>query len=338
MSAQADKPYDATPTRRERARREGNVTRSNEIVVIAAFGGAALATASIVPFLGTAAAHMIRVVARDPAPRPRPEFLVTLAIAYLPIVAAATSATLAHAVQAGGLRAVGIRVDVARLNPKTGFARMFGGEAVIGALRATLTLGLVSAALVPLFTTLIAHAALARGTFAAAAAAWNAAGRAAIAALIVGAVFACADYALARRRWLRGLKMSLDELKRDRKENDGDPQTRSRRTTMHRALVRGTLARVREASFLVVNPTHIAIAIRYAPPAVAVPEILVRAAGDAALRARTLARDARIPVVENVALARALFADGDAGRAIPRDTYVAVAQVIAELNRAGLLT
>ena len=106
---------------------------------------------------------------------------------------------------------------------------------------------------------------------------------------------------------------------------------------MHRALVRGTTARTREASFVVVNPTHVAVAIRYAPPAVPVPEILVRAADEAALRVREIARASRIPIVENIALARSLYASGSASAPIPRDAYVAVAQVIAELDRAGLL-
>jgi flagellar biosynthetic protein FlhB len=146
------------------------------------------------------------------------------------------------------------------------------------------------------------------------------------------------DYVLARRRWLRGMKMSFEELKRDAKENDGDPQTRARRKSAHRALARGAIGRTREASFVVVNPTHVAVAMRYAPPAIPVPEILVRAVDDAALRVRSIAREHGIPVVEDVALARLLYAEGESGRAIPPDAYVAVAQIVAALARDGLLS
>ncbi len=93
-----------------------------------------------------------------------------------------------------------------------------------------------------------------------------------LAAFAVGAVFAVADYALARRRWLRGLRMSLDEIKRDAKENEGDPQARARaqdRSSLDRRAARS--ARTREASFVVVNPKHVAVALRYAPPEVPVP-------------------------------------------------------------------
>ena len=101
--------------------------------------------------------------------------------------------------------------------------------------------------------------------------------------------------------------------------------------------MRGGIGRTREASFLAVNPTHIAIALRYAPPAVPVPEILVRASDAVALEVRTIADRARIPVVEDVALARLLWRTGEAGWPIPADSFVAVATAIAALIRAGVL-
>jgi flagellar biosynthesis protein FlhB len=332
----AEKPFDATPMRRERARREGNVARSTEAAAVAAFAAAAGTLALVLPALAAATAHLTRAATRETGGFPA-AFTGVIALACAPMVAAALAALAIQLAQSGGLHVVGVKVDLGRLHPKKGLARMLGGEAIVAGLRSTLTLAIVAAALVPVLVESVTRAALAAGPSGAASSAWNAIERAAGAAIVTGALFAGADYALARRRWLRGLKMSLEELKRDRKENDGDPHTRARRSSLHRTLVRGAIARTREASFVVVNPTHIAIAIRYAPPEVPVPEILVRAADEAALRVREIARAARIPLVENVALARALFAGGAAGRPIPRDAYVAVAYVIAELGRAGLL-
>jgi len=333
----AEKPFDATPARRERARREGNVARSTEAAAVAAFAAGTLGLALVMSALGSAIAQLIRTAAGETSGVP-PTFGGVIALACVPMVAAAAAALTIQLAQSGGIHVTGIKVDLGRLHPKTGLARMLGGEAVVAGLRSTVTLAIVAAVLVPVLAELVTRAALVAGPIGAASSGWNAIERAASAAIVTGALFAGADYALARRRWLRGLKMSLEELKRDRKENDGDPHTRARRSSMHRALVRGAIARTREASFVVVNPTHIAIAIRYAPPEVPVPEILVRAVDEAALRVREIARAARIPLVENVALARALFASGSAGRPIPRDAYVAVAHVIAELGRAGLLT
>ena len=83
------------------------------------------------------------------------------------------------------------------------------------------------------------------------------------------------------------------------------------------------------------NPDHVAVALEYRPPAVAVPRVLVRALDDAALEVRTLARAHGVPIVENVALARALYRDARAGEPIPHAHYVAVAEVVAALLRAG---
>jgi type III secretion protein U len=156
-------------------------------------------------------------------------------------------------------------------------------------------------------------------------------------AVAAGALFAAADYALVRRRWLRSIKMTFDEVKRDAKEQDGDPHAKSRRRQLHRTLVRGGVARTREASFVIANPTHIAIAIRYAPPAVPVPEIVCRARDTLALEVRAIAERAGIPVVADVALARWLWRTGESGRPIPAETFVAVAMTIAALVRAGVL-
>ena len=169
------------------------------------------------------------------------------------------------------------------------------------------------------------------------AAAWSAAARAVAAACAVGCGFGLVELLAARKSWLQRLRMSFAEYKRDLKEQDGDPQVRGRRRALHRSLSRGDLRRVKEAAFVVTNPTHIAVALAYGPPEEPVPRVLVSAADDLAARVRDLARDAGVPLVENVALARALFADARVGETIPNALYVAVAEVVAALARGGAL-
>ena len=230
------------------------------------------------------------------------------------------------------------KLQLTRLNPVAGIKRMVGAEAAVAAARAVVAFAVAALATWPLGVEIFARAMTLSGTGAFGVLVVDGAERACFSAIAVGACFALADYAVVRRRWLRDLKMTLEEVRRDQKENDGDPHTRSRRKALHRTLVRGSIARTKDASFVVVNPTHIAIAVRYAPPDVAVPEILVRAADEAALSVKALAGAHGIPIIENVALARALYAQGEAGRAIPTDTFVAVARVIAELVRSGAIT
>jgi flagellar biosynthesis protein FlhB len=339
MSAdKAQKNFDATPARKQKARREGNVARSSEVAGIAAFAGAALAAFAVLPALGTAAAGALRAVATRPDPlRPPAELAAVLALCLAPACGASAGAAAAGLLQTGGLRVTVPKWQLARLDPGAGLKRMFGGEALVGALRALVAFCALTTALWPTIGGLIACATTLGGGAAFGALALGAAQTACGTAISVGAVFAVADYAFVRRRWLRDLKMTFEEIRRDQKETDGDPGARSRRKTLHRNLVRGSIARAKEASFVVVNPTHIAVAIRYAPPDVPVPHILVRAVDDGAQAVKLIARRHAIPIVENVALARALYARGEAGRAIPSPTFVAVARVIAALVTEGVL-
>ena len=338
MSDSGDKRYDATPSRRQRARRDGNVARSGELTSLAAFGAATLAAAVTVPVAAGAAFAALRDTATHPVEPIVSPAVASIALAALvPAFAAACAASAVALAQGGGLHVTGVHADLKRLNVVAGLKRMFGGEALVGVVRAALAFGAALLAMLPLAADVVGAGAVVRAPGGAASLVASAALRACCAALAAGAVFAVADYALARRRWLRGLKMSFEELKRDAKENDGDPQVRARRKSAYRAVVRGAIGRTREASFVVVNPAHVAVAIRYAPPQVPVPQILVRALDDAALRVKSIARRHGIPVVEDVALARLLFAHGESGRAIPPETYVAVAQIIASLAREGVL-
>jgi flagellar biosynthesis protein FlhB len=339
MSAGADgRSFEATPARKARALREGNIARSSEAGGITAFACSTMVAVSVLPFVGNAWTSALQQVARRPvAAAPASSLACIAALALAPAAAAALGSACVQLAQAGGLRVRMPKPSFAGLNPVAGLKRMLGGEAIVASLRACAAFALACAAVVPLAPELAARSGALSTAVGVAELAASGAQRALWSAIAVGALFAIADYALARRRWLRGLRMTLDELKRDHKEQDGDPQTRSRRRTLHRALVRGAVARTKDASFVVVNPTHVAIAVKYAPPEVPVPEILVRAADDAALEVKRLARMHAIPIVENVPLARALYAAGEAGRPIPSATYVAVARVIAELAREGVL-
>jgi flagellar biosynthesis protein FlhB len=337
MSAAGDKRFDPTPTRKEHAVREGNVARSAELGGVASFGAAALAATAATPLACGAAMAALRDISAHPLDGTPLAALATVALAaFAPAAAAAVAGVAVGLAQAGGLRVTAPKLDLKRLDPFSGLKRMLGADAAIGAARASLAFAAALAALLPLGRDVLGAATSLASPAAAAALVGQAALRAIGCALAVGAAFALADYALARKRWAKGLRMSFDELKREAKENEGDPQAKARRKSAHRAIVRGAIGRTREASFVVVNPTHVAVALRYAPPAVPVPEVLVRALDESALAVKALAREHGIPIVEDVALARLLYAQGESGRAIPPEAYVAVAQVVASLAHAGL--
>lgn len=336
MSSAGDKQFDATPSRIAKARREGNVARSQEAAANAAFIAGALAVIAFATHLGGLAQHAIALAARGIVPWRE---CIAIALCGLGAAAAAAGAGACVAlVQNGGVHVAPVSLKFDRLNPVEGLKRMLSRETLLHALRAAAAFVIAACAIVPALRDICVTAVSSGAPQRVAAAAWSGAQHVVFAAAAVGGAFAIAEYGTARRAWLEKLKMSWDELKREIKEHDGDPFTRGRRRALHRSFARGAIAKVKEASFVVVNPTHVAVAMQYRPPEIPVPLVLVRAADAAAVRVRELARESGIPIIEDVPLARALYRDAEAGAPIPHNYYVAVAEIVAALSRAGALS
>jgi flagellar biosynthesis protein FlhB len=147
-------------------------------------------------------------------------------------------------------------------------------------------------------------------------------------------VFAGADFALTRWRYRKRHMMTKDELKREMKDDEGDPLLRGARKRRHRELVRrNALHETRRADALVVNPTHIAIAIRYRKDEGAAPRVLAKGKGVLAEAMREAARSATVPIIQDIPLARLLYKKVKVGAPVPADTYKAVAAVLAVVFR-----
>jgi flagellar biosynthesis protein FlhB len=152
--------------------------------------------------------------------------------------------------------------------------------------------------------------------------------------LSVVALLAGVDFALTRYRYKKRMKMTKGELKRDNREEEGDPMIRARRRRKHRELAKGLVRlEVPRADALVVNPTHIAIAIRYQPGEDAAPRVTAKGKGQLAEIMRDLARMHGIPIVEDIPLARLLYRRVKVGRCVPMETFKAVAAVLAYVYR-----
>jgi flagellar biosynthetic protein FlhB len=335
VSEDGEKPFDAPPSRIAKARREGNVPRAQEFGANCSFVAAALAAIAVAPTIGgLARAGLVEATHGTP---PLRASAMLVAFAFVPMCVAAASGLLGGLVQSGGLIFAAVSVKFERLQPVEGIKRMLSRETATHGARALVAFALASAAMLPSLRDLVQASGVAPAPRSIAAIAWGGAQHVVFAAAAVGLIFAFAEYGVARRSWLRKLRMSLAELKRELKESDGDPLARSRRKALHRSLVRGALARVKDASFVVVNPTHVAVALEYRPPAVPIPTVVVRAADEMALRVRELAAEHRVPVIEQVSLARGLYRDTRVGEPITHEHYVAVAEIVASLIRSGVL-
>jgi len=148
------------------------------------------------------------------------------------------------------------------------------------------------------------------------------------------AFLAGVDFAVTRYRYRKKMKMSKDEAKRDHREESGDPMIRMRRRRKHRELAKGQVkVEVPRADALVVNPTHIAIAIRYRPGEDQAPRVTAKGKGQLAEIMRDLARENGIPIVEDIPLARLLYRRVKVGRCVPMETFKAVAAILAYVYR-----
>lgn len=158
--------------------------------------------------------------------------------------------------------------------------------------------------------------------------------RGSVKVLTVMAFWAGVDLALQRRRFTKQMKMTKEEAKREYREEDGDPMMKGRRRRKHRELSKGRAQKeVPRADALVVNPTHIAIAIRYRPGESAAPQVTAKGKGQLAEFMRDLARENGIPIVENIPLARLLYRRVKVGKSVPAETYKAVAAILAYVYR-----
>lgn len=146
--------------------------------------------------------------------------------------------------------------------------------------------------------------------------------------------FGGADFALSRWRHRRRHMMTKEELKREMKEEEGDPLLKGARKRRHRELVKkSAIAEARRADALVVNPTHIAIAIRYRKDEGAAPRVLAKGKGVLAEAMRESARGAGVPIVQDIPLARLLYRKVKVGGQVPAETYKAVAAILAWVYR-----
>jgi flagellar biosynthetic protein FlhB len=137
------------------------------------------------------------------------------------------------------------------------------------------------------------------------------------------------DYLFTRWEMEQKMKMTKQELKEEFKESEGDPQLKARVRSVQQQMARKRMmSEVPKADVIITNPTHLSIAISYVREEMDAPKIIAKGADHLALRIREIARENKIPVVENVAVARALY-KREIGEVIPDEMFKAVAEILA---------
>jgi len=148
-------------------------------------------------------------------------------------------------------------------------------------------------------------------------------------------IIAAFDYFLQYQQHMKGLRMSKDEIKRERKQQDGDPVIKQERKRLGREMATAApRERVSAANLMVVNPTHYAVAIRYAPLEHPLPRVVAKGLDEHALELRRLAAEAAVPIVGNPPVARRLF-KVDVDAPIPPELFETVAALLRWVDAIG---
>ncbi len=252
-------------------------------------------------------------------------------------LAAAVTAVAANFGQVGWVFAPqALQMNWGRLNPANGMKRLVPSQAgvdVLKALLAVITLGAIGwqlgIALTRQASELVNMAPTALGVRA-----WDVTWRLIARAGLALLIFAAADYAVQRWRTMTSLKMTKQEVKDEARSNEGSPEIKSRVRRIQREMARKRmLTAVKRATVVIANPTHVSVALEYRRDTMAAPVVLAKGQDHLALRIRAIARENGVPIVENIALARALYKTADVGDMIPASLFGAIAEVLAYLVR-----
>lgn len=344
-SDQEDRTEAATPRRQEQAREEGRVPISREVAAFAGLGAGCLILILTAPKSLERLAMALRVfLARAHAMDVSDGGGIALRQACQAALAAAGPLVLGVLLAGAGsillqtgflLNLTALMPDPSRLSPMAGLRRLLGIDSLMEAVKSIAKIGAIGTAIwfvlsedlhrfattplpdPPVLVQMIGHGVI----------------RMLLAGLAIQAVIAGVDLFWVRFRHLRGLRMSRVDIRDEAKESEGDPKikARIRQIRMQRAR-RRMLAAVPQATVIVTNPTHYAIALAYDRATNAAPRVLAKGVDSMAARIRESAQAHGIPLVANPPLARALYRvelDAD----IPAEHFQAVAEIIAYVWR-----
>ncbi|GIW07812.1 MAG: flagellar biosynthetic protein FlhB [Dehalococcoidia bacterium] len=337
----------ATPKRRQEARREGQVGKSIDVTVATALlGGLVILQAvggSFLPSLsGIFRESLAAATTRELTTAHLQPFGWSVGMQAFTLVAPVMLGVVAITLIAGvgqvGLlfSTKAVTPQLSRLNPLTGLQRLVSPRGLVELVKSVAKIVLIGA---------VAYSVLAANQLQIVAliAVPPAAAAAAIAAIGAEIAFKCGlaylalsalDYFYQRFEFEKSIRMSKDEIKQELKQQEGNPEIKARVKRIQRQMATSRMmAKVPKAAVVVTNPTHYAVALAYDSIADPAPRVVAKGVDLIALQIKRIAAEHDVPCVENVSLARTLYATVELDEAIPSELYQAVAEVLAYIYR-----
>lgn len=338
MAEAQERTEDPTGKREGEFKKRGDIPKSPELSFALSFmAGLCLLGTFLPQMAGKLASFWRDIFAMMARPETDPWTVLTSAsIVFLsatgPFLGASAGLALVFGAVPSGIPMVELKLDFSRLDPVGGFGRLWKPEMAVELLKSFLKLGVIGWALWAemrndweglLAMTAYSPADIAGGMLKALSGlAWKAA--------VISLAFGALDLVYKTRLLKKRMKMTKEEVKEERKQLDGNPLIKGKIKAMMRQMSRRTrLAAVAQASVVVVNPTHFAVALKYERGKMLSPEVVAKGMDLMALKIIEVARENKVPVHQNIPLARALYPIVQPGQPIPPAFYKAVAEVFA---------
>ncbi|WMT90012.1 flagellar biosynthesis protein FlhB [Pelagibacterium sp. H642] len=343
---QSEKTEDPSQKRLEDAHKKGDVVKSQEVTTWFMVLGSALVFAFVAPMtsgsiLSTLSEYLARADLYEVGGPGFNQFIygattTLLGALLVPMMLLALCGVIGNMVQHRMVfSAENLKPKLSKISPLAGFKRLFSTEGLVNFAKGLFKLVVFSTIMVMvvwpdrdrLSTIMTADPIVMLELF------QEIGIKIFIATLIAITVVAMLDYLYMRHKWWQRQMMTVKEVRDEYKQMEGDPQLkgRIRQIRLERSRKR-MMAAVPEATVVVTNPTHFAVALKY-DREMAAPQVVAKGVDSIALRIRGLAKDHDIPIVENPPLARALYAGAEVGETIPAEHFKAVAQIIGYVMR-----
>ena len=346
-SSSQDRNLPASERKLAQARKDGQISRSRDLSHLAVLGTGSFALLALAPVLFEHLKQALTQQLRFQADtllqgatmldRLQQMTLVGLAASVV-FAAIVTVAAVGSTIAAGGwvVTTKPLMPQFNRIDPLSGFGKLFGKDKLVETgklLVITIVLGIVSWVYLKGSIQTVASMVLQPSVASIAMLGdWLTTGVSLL--LLVIFVVAMVDVPLQTFLHKSRLKMSHQEVKQEHKESDGNPQQKGQLRQRAREIAnRRSIQAVPGADFVLMNPTHFAVALRYDDQTMAAPQVIAKGADLLAMRIREVAQQNAVPVLQSPMLARALYAHAELNGEIPAALYNAVAQVLAYVYR-----
>ncbi len=344
---EAERSEEATPRRRDEAHEEGRIPRSQELTIAASLLCSAAMLSALAPLAGRGlfqimGSSLANVGATTLDAASATQLLRVTGFrafaATLGLIAALTSGSfIMAALQARGVMSLKpLMPQWSRISPASNIKNLLGFSPIVELLKSLGKLTIVATAVYFSIKTALPDAITLSQTTQ-------------LSFLFIvkkyavrmlataGGSYLClaaGDYIWQWWQFEQSIRMTKEEVKQEQKQNDGDPQIKQRRRAIARSYARRQMMKdVPKADVVIVNPTHIAIAIKYDPTIAPAPIVLAIGQRKIAERIKAIALEAGVPIVQNKPLARALLKTAKVGTLIPYELYMAVAEILAFVLR-----